>query len=398
MKVLLIHNFYQTKAPSGEDIVYRNEKEILESHGVNVVTYERYNEEIKKYSKLKAAVNVIWSWQTYKDLKKLIKKENPNIAHFHNIWYLVSPSAYHACKELGIPVIQTLHNFRFFCLNGILMREGRICDDCIKRLPWKGLLKGCYKNSIIFSSPIFGTFVVHRFLKTFYNKIDAFIAPTKFVKSKFVSAGFIENKIFIKPHFLPNSSSTDFSSEEYALFLGRISREKGIDVILESLKFLKFETSTRFRIKIVGDGPWKAKIEEQIKKNRITNVELVGRKGRKDTIELLKKAKFVIIPSRWYETFGMVVIEAFSCGKPVIVSRIGALKELVEEGKTGLFFEIDDPRDLAEKIKWMMKHKNACLEMGKNARKVFEEKYTAERNFQILMDIYNSVLSNYRKK
>lgn len=155
MKVLIAHNFYQSSSPSGEDGVFRNEVELLRKNGINVVTYEKHNDEITSTAdKTKAVFTNIWSKKTYREIKKLLRKEKPDIAHFHNIFYLISPSAYYACREAGVPVVQTLHNFRFFCINGLLMRDGKVCEECVGKSSWKGVKYGCYRNSQIYSFPI----------------------------------------------------------------------------------------------------------------------------------------------------------------------------------------------------------------------------------------------------
>jgi glycosyltransferase involved in cell wall biosynthesis len=392
MKVLIIHNFYQSSSPSGEDVVFKNEVELLKKNSINVITYTRHNDEIEDYgvwAKFTLPFKNIWSKRTYRELIELIKKEKPDIAHFHNIWYLISPSAYYACKDAGVPVVQTLHNFRIFCANGLLMRNGKVCEECIGKLPYRAILYGCYRNSRLFSIPVAFTEGIHNLLGTWGNIVDVYIALTEFGRRKFIEAGLPADKIFVKPNFLLNPPQPNYSHQNYACFIGRISEEKGVDIVLESFKLLK---NLQFRLKIVGDGPLRNYYEKKVERENINGVEFLGRKEHSECIEILRNAKFLIMPSICYETFAMTVIEAFACGKPVVASNLGALAELVQDGKTGLLFEPGNPKDLAEKIKWMVEHKDACIEMGRNARKVFEEKYTAERNFETLIGIYNKAV------
>lgn len=399
MKVLIAHNFYQSSSPSGEDGVFRNEVELLRKNGINVVTYEKHNDEITSTAdKTKAVFTNIWSKKTYREIKKLLRKEKPDIAHFHNIFYLISPSAYYACREAGVPVVQTLHNFRFFCINGLLMRDGKVCEECVGKSSWKGVKYGCYRNSQIYSFPIALANQMHRSFRTWEKKVDAFIALTEFGKKKYVDCGLPEEKIFFKPNFLPDPPAPNYSHKGYAIFLGRISAEKGLSVLINAFQYLSVLTSNSspithhlFYLKIVGDGPLKKSLQQVVKAGNIEEIEFTGRKNFNDAIEMLRNAQFMIMPSLWYETFGMTAIEAFACGKPVIASRLGAMAELVEDGKTGLLFEPGNPEDLANKINWMVGHEDECIRMGRNARKVFEEKYTAEKNFAILMDIYKKV-------
>jgi glycosyltransferase involved in cell wall biosynthesis len=415
MKVLLVHNFYQSQSPSGEDIVFKNEVELLRKNGIDVVTYERFNDEIKEYGFFNKCIlpfRNIWSIKTYKDLQMLIRQVKPDIVHFHNIWYVISPSAFYACKDEGIPVVQTLHNYRIACATGLLFRNGKLCEECIKnnngkifnkisryRIITNVLKYRCYKNSRLLSLPIAITIYFHWIKKTWINYVNSYIALNKFCKKKFIEAGLPSNRIFIKPNFLQNPPEPNYTHKYYAVYIGRIAQEKGIRILVDSIKYYNNENSfagkfKAINIKIVGEGPLKNEIETNIRLQGIKGVELLGRKNFSECLDILKYAKFIIIPSICYEGFPMVLREAFACGKPVIASRLGALAELVEDGKTGILFETGNAKDLAEKIKWMFENDNVCVEMGKNARKIFEEKYTAEKNFKILMDIYENTLKN----
>jgi len=404
MKILIVHNFYQSSFPSGEDIVFKNEVELLKRNGIEVITYIEHNDRIKEYGlwgRFILPFTNIWSLKTYRKLRQVLKKEKPDIAHFHNIWYLISPSAYYACKDEGVPVIQTLHNFRIFCANGLLMREGRICEECIIKVKTgnrlevigdrlkivKNALKyGCYRNSRLYSLPVAFTEYFHWAKKTWINKVDEYIALTEFGKNKFVEAGLPAEKIFVKPNFLPNPPEPNYSHQNYACFIGRISEEKGVDLLIEAFKLLR---NSQFKLKIIGDGPLRNHFEEKIKKEGINGIEFLGRKEHLESIEILKNAKFLMLPSIWYEMFPVTLIEAFACGKPVVASNLGVFAELVQDGITGLLFEVGNVEDLAEKIEWMIG--NDCLEMGKNARELFEERYSERKNFEILMEIYNKI-------
>ena len=397
MKILLVHNFYQSSSPSGEDAVFRVEKELLENRGsgVRVATYERHNDEIGKYpffKKITLPFKTTWSHESYREIKHIIKKEKPDIVHFHNIFYLISPSAYYACKDAGIPAVQTLHNFRLFCVNGLLMRDGGVCEECTGRLPWRGVIHGCYRGSRLYSVPVALMESFHRFMGTWGDKVDAYIALTEFGKRKYIECGLPAEKIFVKPNFLSNPPEPDYSNSEYGAFLGRLSAEKGLDTLIDAVKILQSITPDHFPVKIIGDGPLRRQLEDRLRAERIKNIELTGRKSFDECMELLKGARFMVMPSVWYECFPMTIREAFACGKPVIASRLGSMAELVEDGRTGFLFEPGSSEDLASKIKWMFENKDACIEMGKNARAEFEAKYTAEKNYEILMGIYEGVI------
>ncbi len=393
MKILLCHNYYCSASPSGEDTVFRSEVELLRRNGVDVITYEKHNDEVVTGSDRMAAASAMrWSRKTHAELKDLLSREKPDLAHFHNIWYLITPSAYYVSKDAGVPVVQTLHNFRMFCANGLLLRGGNICEECVGKLPWRGIKYGCYNNSRLYSIPVAVAESVHSIARTWRDGIAAFIALTEFGKKKFIECGLPGDKIFVKPNFLSDPPTPGFTHDGYGIFLGRLSHEKGVSTLIRAARSFK-DLGLPLKVKIVGDGPLRKELEDSVKSGSTNNIEFTGRRNFSECMALLKDARFMVIASICYENFPMTIREAYACGKPVVASRLGAMAELVEDGKTGLLFEPGNPSDLAKKIKWMVENEEACIEMGRNARKVFEEKYTAEKNFEILMKIYEKVLS-----
>ncbi|MBM4146882.1 MAG: glycosyltransferase family 4 protein, partial [Nitrospira sp.] len=317
-------------------------------------------------------------------------------------------------------VVQTLHNFRMFCVNGLLLRDGKVCEDCISvkkgdrswvmgkgkeegnrlwvmghglKLIKNAVRYGCYRDSKLYSFPIASANAIHRAFGTWGKSIDAFIALTEFGKKKFAECGLPEEKIFVKPNFLLNPPEPSYTYGDYIIFLGRLSHEKGLSILIDAAKVLN-NSAMPIKFKIVGDGSIMKELKDKVKAEKINGIEFTGRKTFHECMELLRDARFMIMPAVCYENFPMAIREAFACGKPVIASRLGAMAELVDDGKTGLLFEPGNPEDLAAKIRWMLENEDACIAMGKNARKEFEEKYTAERNFQILTGIYNKLIAD----
>jgi glycosyltransferase involved in cell wall biosynthesis len=390
MKVLLINNFYQSSAPSGEDAVFGNELELLRRNGVEVVSYVRHNDDILKQGILEKAtlpLTNIWSVKSQREIKNLIRREKPDICHFHNIFYLISPSALYSCKELGVPVVLTLHNFRLFCANGLLLRNGEVCEDCLGHYPFRGIIHGCYRNSRLYSLPVSLMEYVHQVLGTWEKKVDAFIALTNFSKGKYMGGGLPEDKIFVKPNFLPDPVEPEFTPGDCALYVGRLAEEKGMMTLLEAWRRLENIT-----LRIIGDGPMKKDILHYVEKNNMDNVSLVGRVPRDQVIEYMKDAMFLVFPSEWYEGFPMTLVEAYASGKPVLASGMGVMEEIIKDGETGFLFEPKNSEDLADKVARMWKNREECMKMGKRAREEFEKYYTPDRNFKILMDIYQRVL------
>jgi glycosyltransferase involved in cell wall biosynthesis len=271
------------------------------------------------------------------------------------------------------------------------MHDGETCEKCLGRLPWRGVVNACYRNSIFYSAGIALMEGVHRLMKTWVSKIDAYIALTEFSRQKFVECGLPQEKIFVKPNFLTDPPEALYDNRGYGVFIGRLSVEKGLKILLDAVKALN-STNNSFHLKIIGTGPLEAELERVVKSENIPNLEIAGRQSFNVCMDSLQKSAFLILPSVCYEGFPMTVSESYACGKPVIASGLGAMAELIDDTKTGLLFESGNSSDLAEKMKWMIDNRNDCIAMGKNARKVFEEKYTAEKNFEILMNIYQKVL------
>ena len=389
MKILLIHNFYQQ--PGGEDEVFRNEGELLRSKGHSVMEYIRRNDEIRDYGlsdKVMLCARTVWSQESVKDLRSIIKAKKPDVAHFHNTFPLISPSAYYACREADVRVIQTLHNPRLICPAATLYRKGRACKECLgKKLPWSGVLHACYRQSRVDTGVVTTMLLLHRAIKTWQNQVDVYIASTEFYKRMFTEAGLSSAKISVKPHFVPfGTSVTHKGSQHYALFIGRLAPEKGIRTMLDAWNQLK-----EIPLKIRGDGPLQGYVQQTVSRDG-NAIQLLPRVARSDLSELIRSARFLVWPSEgYYETFGLVAVEAFACGVPVIASRIGVMAEIVRDGQTGLHFTPGDSDDLAAKIKWAWTHRTEMEEMGCNARIEYEAKYTAERNYEMLMEIYDRV-------
>lgn len=387
MKILQVHNYYQFSG--GEDIVVSNEKKMLELNGNEVIFYKRVNNEISEYSffnKVSLIWKTSWSDKTYNEISKIIGKTKPDICHVHNMFPLISPSIYYACNDNKVPVVQTIHNYRFFCTNGYFFRDNHICEECINSNAFRAVKYKCYRNSKVQTYSAAKMLESHKKKNTWREKINILICPSKFVKSKFIQGGFSENKLIVKPNFLPYDPEPSYNNNDYFLYAGRIDNLKGIKVLSSAL-LDRINTN----VKIIGDGPEINKLKEN------KNLQILNKRSNNETINYIKNCISLIFPSICYETFGLSIIEAFACGKPVIASRLGAMEDLVEEGKSGLLFEPGNSDDLRNKIVWAIEHKAEMKEMGKNARKIFEDKYTAELNYKILLSIYNNIISNSKK-
>lgn len=392
MRILLIHNTYQN--PGGEDTVFSAEKALLESHGHEIIEYKRDNHEISKTGVIKAALQTLWSGKTYRELTRLIEKTKPDIAHFHNTFMLVSSSGYYACKKANLPVVQTLHNFRLICPVALLLRESKICEDCIgKKFPWPGIVHGCWQKSKLKTTLVALMIGLHHFLGTWRTKVDRYIALTEFCKDKFIEGGLPSKRIVIKPNFTNNKGSRSSTPQGGGLFVGRLSEEKGLDILLAAWK-----TLPHIPLKIVGDGPLSDYVRATIAPLPTNRIEWVGRMPNEKVHELLLNSRFLVVTSRCYETFPLVIIEAFSRGIPVILPDTANLATLVENYVTGIHFHSEDADDLAKKVNWAWNHSIEMKRMGDAAFQEFQQKYSAEVNYLLLINIYQEAIKSSRSE
>lgn len=381
MRVLSIHNCYQIRG--GEDESREAEERLLREMGHIIEVYEENNDKVANINAMQMAVNTVWSQQAYQTVKQQLAGQPHDIVHVQNFFPLISPSVYYAAKSENVPVVQTLRNYRLLCPNGLFFRQGNVCEDCLgKAVPLPGVLHGCYRESRVATGAVATMLTVHRTMQTWMKMVDVYIALTEFARQKFIQAGFPEEKIVVKPNFVNPDPGAGEGKGGYALYVGRLSVEKGLDTLLEAWEHL-----VGLPLKIVGDGPLADQVVEATKK--LDCVEWLGRKSIKEVHALMGEATVVIFPSKWYETFGRVAVEAFAKGTPVIAANIGAIAELIEHRRTGLHFCPGDAKDLATQVEFALAHPNELAQMRSEVRREFEAKYTAKQNYQQLMDIYN---------
>lgn len=377
MKILLVHNAYQQ--PGGEDEVVRTERRLLEERGHDLVPFTRHNDEIERMAALSVAGATLWSRATRRDLARLLKRERPDIVHCHNTFPLISPSAYYAARDAGTPVVQTLHNYRLVCSNAQLFRDGGPCEDCVgKSLPWPGVLHACYRDDRRASAVVVAMLGLHRALGTWSRLVARYIALTEFARRKFVEGGLPADRIAVKPNFLHPDPGPGRGDGGFALFVGRLSEEKGIETLLRA-----WEGIDDVPLRIVGEGPLAPLVREAAE--RTGSVRWLGRLPQEEVQRLLGEARCLVVPSRWYEGFPRVVVEAYARGTPVVASRLGGLAEIVDGRRTGRLFRPDDADELARAVRSIDAEAGA---LRAAARAEFEARYTAEASYRTLMRIY----------
>jgi len=381
MRVLLVHNRY--KHYGGEDTVFDSERALLARKGIEVVTYVEHNDRIDLMSPLVLGLNAVWSRRAEREILDLLRRTRPHVVHFHNTFPLISPSGYYACARVGVPAVQTLHNFRLLCPAAILARNGFPCEDCLGRVfAWPALIHACYRSSRGASAVATGVFGLHRLLGTWKRAVHTYVALTQYAKAKFVANGLPEQRIVVKPNFICPDPGPGEHTEGSFLFVGRLSGEKGLGTVLQAWGKL----GRKARLKIVGSGPLEQSVRQWIR--RVPNIEYLGFRPLPEVLALMKDSKALLLASTCNESFPRVLAEAFATGLPVVASRLGGLEELIEDGRTGLHFRAGDTDDLTTRIEWLLAHPSETAAMGQRARQEYLAKYTGDRGYEMLMEVY----------
>lgn len=383
MNITVLHNFYQL--PGGEDQVFRGEVDLLKSYGHQVSPFVLSNDQLTKISPLRQASSSIWNREVYARLRQHLRETKAEVVHIHNTFPLASPSVYYAARAEGVPAVQTLHNFRLLCPAANLFRDGRPCESCLHTTtPWPGVVHACYRQNRLATAVAAGVLTTHRALGTWRTKVDCYIALTDFAREKFISGGLAAEKLFVKPNFMHPDPGVGTGNGRFALFVGRLSPEKGIETALKAWS----NQNIGIPLKVVGDGPLKGLVEAAAEQNR--SIEHLGWCSKETVLSLMKSASFLVLPSLCYEGFPMTVVEAFAVGLPVIASRIGSLASVIEHNHTGLLFEPGNSDELAKLVADASRSDSLRTALGRTARERFLARYTQEANYSILMDVYSA--------
>jgi len=377
MRVLVAHNAYQQRG--GEDSVVDDEVALLRAHGAEVELLLTHNDEITGMGRAELAGRTLWSRPAAQAMAQRCKDFRPDVVHVHNSFPLLSPAVHWAAQEAGVPVVQTLHNFRLLCPQAMLLREGRVCEDCVGHLPWRGAVRGCYRGSVAQSSVLAGMIVLHRGLGTWQRRVNRFIALTEFARHKFVEGGLPAARLRVKPNFadLPDAGN---GPRDGLLFVGRLSAEKGVETLVAAAANLPEP------VRVIGDGPLTAAVA------KAPGLQALGAQPLAAVAAAMRSARALVLPSICYENFPRTLVEAYASGLPVIASRLGAMAELMQDGVTGLLFEPGDAAALEQRLRWALEHPAEMAAMGRQARAVYESSYTADRNHAQLMTIYEEAI------
>ena len=387
MRILSVHNQFRQYA--GSDIVAASDEEMLGQHA-QVKSYARNSNEIASadlWQKAQLGLDTIYSQRTVSEINELVGSFRPDVAYVHNVFPLISPSVYHALHRLRVPSVAVVHDFRLWCPNSRFYVNDSPCQSCQMGNYLNAVRKRCIQGSVAYSALYAASLYVNRKLD-FTQKIGGYICLTEFAKNLLLQSGVPEGKIYLCPNHIDTSSFTpQYGGGKYVLYVGGLYRDKGVMTIAKA-----FAKLPDIPLKFIGAGDAEKELRDYIKQNRLSNVELLGFKGGQEKLEYLRNSMFTICATHCYETFGLVVLEAYASGKPVIASAMGALPYIVHPNETGLVFESQNSDELAEKVRWLYERPDEIERMGRTARALVERKYDSSLRYASLNAIFEEVI------
>lgn len=385
MKVLMCHTRYQVRG--GEDESFAAEADLMERHGHSVIRFERTNDALEAMGGMEIVGRTVWNHAVYRELRTLMRRERPDVMHCTNLFPLLSPATYYAARAEGVPVLQSLRNYRLHCLNSFFFRDGAVCESCLGRtMAWPGIARGCYRKGRAASAVVATMLASHRLIGTWRRGVDLYFTVSEFARQKLIAGGMPPDRIAVKPNFVHPDPGAGTGAGGYAVFVGRLSPEKGIETMLEA--WTRIDESIPLRI--IGDGPLADRVRSVTEQH--PRIQWLGRRSPAEIMNVVGEASVLVMPSIWYETFGRTIVEGFARGTPVVSSNLGAMAELVDHGRTGLLVEPGRPDELARGVTQIVKSDTLQARMRPQARAAYLASYTAERNYELLMGLYRRVL------
>lgn len=377
LRILLVHCAYQLRG--GEDSVVEAEMALLQAHGHEVRLLIRQNADIEHMPTWQVARDTIWSPRSARDLAEATRGWRPDVMHVHNTTLLLSPSIFWAARKQGIPVVQTLHNFRTACLSATFLRNGQVCEQCLGHAPWRGVVHGCYRGSKAQSMVLASSIMAHRWMHT-SDHIDAYIALTQFSRQKLIDAGLPAERLHVKPNFVDGGEPPATTGRSGALYVGRLTEEKGVHVLQRAV------ASCPLALTVLGTGP----MEDALRRD--SGIRVLGQAPLPEVLRHMETASVLVMPSLWYEGFPRTLVEAFARGLPVIASRLGSMAEIIEDGHTGLLIPPGDASALQQALQWAHDNPERLAQMGTNARRAYETRFAPTQNHQMLRQIYDQAI------
>ena len=400
MRVLILHNRY--RQPGGEDTAARSEAAMLRANGVDVLEHQVDNEpdeQRRLLGNVALLARSTWSQDSYAKVQQICRDFRPSIVHVHNFWMRLTPSVHAAAHSAGAATVQSLHNYRLVCGNGVLLRDGKVCEDCVGTSPWRGVVRRCYHDSVIGSAAVARLIAHHRRRGTWTRDVDAFITPSESARTRLLHAGMTSERFFVKPNFTEDRgiAASPPSHARRIVFAGRLSSEKGLRILLKAWTSVK-RVVKGAQLIVAGDGPERPELEAYARDLGLLPSDLVfaGRLSSEDLTNQIKTARALVLPSICLETFGSTIVEAFSCGRPAIVSDLGSPAELVRDGWNGYKVPPSDPVALGQSLETVLLNDTLADQLGRNSRQDYLAGFTPQVNFRMLSEIYQFALEHAR--
>ena len=392
LRVLQVHNHY-SPGWGGEDTVVQLEAQLLRGRGHFVEEFKASTAALKNgtmFRQVLAVPSFLWSRQSYKRLREKISEFQPDVVHVHNTFPKLSPSVFWASRQAGVPVVQTLHNFRHVCANALLLREGRQCEQCVGRLPLAALRHRCYAGSLARTAVVVAVNVLHRKLGTYKRAVDTTITLNEFNREIFLRGNLPDHKLVVKPNFVHASDLGHGPRKPQVVFVGAISRSKGVRLLLEAWGIAALEG---FHLVLVGDGPECKALEEQYA--QLPRVTWSGRLRRPEVLEHIATSRILAFPSLAYENCPMVLLEALSVATPVVAANHPGLQTMIQHQREGLLFQSGDPQALALALRdALLADHDTWSRWSNAARRTQLERYSEDVSYGQLISIYRSVIQN----
>jgi glycosyltransferase involved in cell wall biosynthesis len=384
VRILQINNLYRRRG--GEEISAEREAALLADAGHEVARHLVRNPDHPARA-ARALATAPWNREQARMVKERVRAFRPDLAHVHNTWFAISPSVIHALHVERVPIVVSLHNYRLLCANALLFRNGRPSTDCVGSHPWWGVVHRCYRGSTAASAISAATIALHRARRT-WDLVDLFIAPSRFVKDIFVSAGFLPERLIVRPHAVRDPGRRDEppSSSRTALYVGRLAEQKGIGILLEAWDQLATELPN-LELAVAGDGP----LRKQLEARASDRLRVLGWVDGEGVTGLMRTGRALVVPSQSYEAFGLVAAEAFAAGLPVLSTDLGGAAEVADSlGREWLVSGAD--RDSWARGLRRLADDLTVDSAGARAREIFERNDSFEVGLRSLLKVYESAL------
>jgi glycosyltransferase involved in cell wall biosynthesis len=394
MRILLAHNRYRSAMPSGENRVVEQEGEALEALGHEVRRFTRDSDEISQWPLLKKAslpVRTIWNWESFGDLKAVLREYQPEVVHVHNTFPLLSAAVLHACRDAGVPVVATLHNYGLACANRAFFRDGAVCHDCAGHLPVASVVHGCFRDSRAATVPVAISMTAHR--RAWRSLVSAYILISGSQRDLLAGVGLPKDRVFVRYNLITRRDRLQTAPEPMVVYAGRLDEIKGVRLLMAGWdRYLQEAGQPGLRLAIAGAGTLDGEVAEWASTR--PSVVLTGALSSADCASLIARARAVLLPSAWEETFGLVAVEAMAAGVPPIASGHGSFPELITPGVDGALFDPGDPAALGRAIADAERNPEQYASYGEQARKTYEQRFDPDRNLTELLEIYRFAIAH----